>query len=228
MVEQIANGMQRSRKTIPCPICGEQIQRGARKCIHCSSYLDWRRYTATGASTVPVLAAAVAILATASPWLLSFFTPNASKLYASFGGVGTSMLNGEVVLNLDNKGSKVDVFNAAMLRVGWRKDNRDLSFDIPLGNGEGVPVRHDYPVTLRLAIDLSSQLNSPTTAADVRDLLTAKIPSDYSTSPLATAACMIRVDSTGSNGGLVVQVISLDSCLPFGPWVADSVYHNIK
>jgi len=138
------------------------------------------------------------------------------------------MLNGEVTITLDNKGSKIGDFNAATLRVGWRKDNRVLSFDVPLGNGESVPVRHEYPVTLRLAIALSSRLNLQTTATDVRDLLATKITSGYSTAPLAKAVCLIRVDSTDSNGSLVVQVIPLDSCLPFAPWIAESVLHNIQ
>jgi hypothetical protein len=138
------------------------------------------------------------------------------------------MLNGDVTINLDNKGSQIGVFNAAMLRVGWRKDNRDLSFDIPLGDGESVPVRHESPVTLRLAIDLSSRLNPPTAATDVRDLLNAKVSSDYSTAPITTAVCLIRVDSTSSSGRLVIQVIPLDSCLPFAPWIADSVQHNMQ
>ena len=49
------------------------------------------------------------------------------------------MLNGEATIVVTNDGSKVGVFDAAMLRVNWKASQRDLSFDIPPGKVELFP-----------------------------------------------------------------------------------------
>jgi hypothetical protein len=222
MSENIANAPVPQPETIPCPVCFEQIQRGARKCIHCDSYLDWRRHVALGANTVPVIAALVAVIAAASPWIAPLFKANNSQLHTTFGGVGSSMLNGEVTITVSNDGTKVGVFDAAMLGVSWKSSQRDLSFDIPLGNGSTVPIYPGPPRTIQLAIGLSARLNDPTTSADAQALLTSKTANDYSTAPIAHAVCILRTDSTDGNGKAQIQVQPV-TCLPFAPWLIDSV-----
>jgi hypothetical protein len=132
------------------------------------------------------------------------------------------MLNGEVTITVTNDGSKVGVFDAAMLRVGWKASQRDLSFDIPLGDGRTVPIYPGVPTTLQLAIGLWARFNDSTTSADAQGLLTPKVANDYSTAPLANAVCLLRTDSTDANGKAQVQVQPV-TCLPFAPWLADSV-----
>jgi len=229
MAEDIVNAPALSPETIPCPVCREQIQPGARKCIHCGSYLDWRRHAAVGANTIPVIAALVAVIAAASSWFAPLIRVSNSQLHAAFGGVGSSMLNGEVTITFTNDGSRIGVFNAAMLRVGWKAGNRDLSFDVPLGNGQSVPVDPDprHPVTVQLAIRLFARLNDSTTAADALALLTPKIANDYSTAPVADAVCLIRTDSTDAKGKAEIQTLPV-ACLPFAPWLVDSIRRPIK
>ena len=58
------------------------------------------------------------------------------------------MLNGEARIVVINDGSKVEVFDAAVLRVNWNASQRDLPFDIPLGDGRTAPIRPFAQTTL--------------------------------------------------------------------------------
>src|SRR5258706_15778244 len=48
----------------PCPVCGEEIKVSARKCIHCSSELTWRKYLTFSSTTLALLTALVSVIAT--------------------------------------------------------------------------------------------------------------------------------------------------------------------
>jgi hypothetical protein len=222
MSENIAETPLAPSDIIPCPVCLEPVKRGARKCIHCDSYLDWRRHITLGANTIPVLATLITLIAAASTLIAPLFKVYNSKLNTIFGGVGSSMLNGEVTITVTNDGTRVGVFDAAMLGVTWKSNTRDLSFDIPLGNGSTVPIYPGASTTIQLAIGLSARFNDPTTPADAQALLTSKIANDYSTAPIAHAVCILRTDSTDGNGKTQIQVQPV-TCLPFAPWLIDSV-----
>jgi hypothetical protein len=74
---------------------------------------------------------------------------------------------------------------------------------------------------------MSARLNDPTTSEDALALFTPETRGDYSKAPITHAVCVIRVDSTESNGQLKIEVVPVN-CLPFAPWVADSVRHPLK
>jgi hypothetical protein len=150
-----------------------------------------------------------------------------SRLHVAFGGVGTSLLNGDAALTITNDGSSVGTFNAAMLRVNWKADKRDLSFDVALGNGETVPVSAARAVTIRAGIGLHIRLNGPTSSAQAVALLTPKVSGDYTTAPIAQAICLIRADTTDAYGRPAIQVLPV-ACLPFAPWLAHSVLHQME
>lgn len=54
---------------IPCQVCREPIRPGARKCIHCDSYQDWRRILGSGGRIVLVLSLLSTLIAVASALL---------------------------------------------------------------------------------------------------------------------------------------------------------------
>jgi hypothetical protein len=162
------------------------------------------------------------VVAAASSWFAALVQTNNSRLHTTFGGAGSSMLNGEATIVVTNDGSKVGVFDAAMLRVNWKASQRDLSFDIPPGEGRTVPIRPGTQTTLQLAIGLSAKLDGSTTSTDAQALLTPKTADDYSTAPLANAVCLIRTNSTDSTGKAQVDVQPV-VCLPFASWLADSI-----
>jgi hypothetical protein len=228
MTETDANVPRPAPDTVPCPICGEQIRPVARKCIHCQSYLDWRRYVALGSSAVPVMAALVAILAAVASWIGPMVQTRNSRLNVAFGGVGGSQLNGEATLTVFNDGSRVGVFDAAMLRVNWNVGGHELSFDVALGNGETVPISAYGSMTIQAGIGLKARLNRPTTSAEAVALFAAVSPNDYSTAPIAHATCLIRADTTDANGHAARPQIMPVNCLPFAPWLAYSVQHPIE
>ena len=80
------------------------------------------------------------------------------------GRVGASQLNGEAAITITNDGSKIGLFDAAMLRVAWKGGERNLSFDVPLGRGRTIPIPPRRPTTIELGIGLSDRLNDPTTS----------------------------------------------------------------
>jgi hypothetical protein len=61
-----------------CLVCREDIQEGAKKCIHCDSYQDWRRYFSVGTVVLSLLIALFSVLTTLIPVVLdAFHTPRA-------------------------------------------------------------------------------------------------------------------------------------------------------
>jgi hypothetical protein len=68
---------------VPCPICRELIKRGARKCIHCDSALDWRRWLGVSETTLALLVALVTVIGATAPRIAELFTPKSSDLRLS-------------------------------------------------------------------------------------------------------------------------------------------------
>ena len=67
-----------------CRYCKEDIKLGARKCIHCDSYLDWRRYLGMSSSVLALLIALVSVLTTALPAFHKYIVGNRSNLDLEF------------------------------------------------------------------------------------------------------------------------------------------------
>lgn len=66
-----------------CRVCGEAIQVSARKCIHCTSYQDVRRYFGFSSTILSLLVALFAVIGQAAPAIKSIFhKPEADITYA--------------------------------------------------------------------------------------------------------------------------------------------------
>jgi hypothetical protein len=65
--------------TKPCKVCGEEIKKTARKCIHCDSYQDWRGSVSLSQTVLALLIALISVTTSAIPVLRdSLFTKNAA------------------------------------------------------------------------------------------------------------------------------------------------------
>ena len=69
--------------TKSCKICGEEIKKTARKCIHCDSYQDWRGSLSLSQTVLALLIALISVATTAVPVIReSLFTKNAEVVEA--------------------------------------------------------------------------------------------------------------------------------------------------
>jgi hypothetical protein len=68
---------------VPCGICREPIRQGAKKCIHCTSMLDWHGWLGISETALALLVALVSVIGATAPRLVELFTPQSSKLSLS-------------------------------------------------------------------------------------------------------------------------------------------------
>jgi hypothetical protein len=61
------------RNTTDCRVCKQEIKVGARKCIHCESYQDWRRHIGLGNNVLALLVALLSILTVLIPVIAKAF-----------------------------------------------------------------------------------------------------------------------------------------------------------
>ena len=67
-----------------CCVCHESIEIGAKKCVHCNSYQDWRRYLNLSSTMLALIVALVSVLSISIPMLKDNFKPNNSKINILF------------------------------------------------------------------------------------------------------------------------------------------------
>ncbi len=60
--------------SFPCTMCCRQILKGARKCIHCDSYQDWRRFFFFSQATFVLLIAFITVASSTVPPLYDWLT----------------------------------------------------------------------------------------------------------------------------------------------------------
>ena len=79
--------MTRSTSTKVCTTCGEEIAASARKCIHCDTWQDWRRYLVFSNTVLALLVALISVATVAAPVFRDMLTTKDSHLIGSFQGV---------------------------------------------------------------------------------------------------------------------------------------------
>jgi hypothetical protein len=104
---------------IPCPVCREPIKAGARKCVHCNSALDWRRFLGVSETTLALLVALVTVVAAAGPKLIELFTPNTSDLKLSV----RQIFGQNLELNAWNQGHMNSQFESARISAKTKDGN---------------------------------------------------------------------------------------------------------
>jgi hypothetical protein len=68
---------------VPCRVCREPIRQGAKKCIHCTSMLDWHGWLGISETALALLVALVSVVGATAPRVVDLFTPQYSKLSLS-------------------------------------------------------------------------------------------------------------------------------------------------
>jgi hypothetical protein len=69
---------------IPCSVCREPIRRGARKCIHCNSMLDWRGWLGISETALALLVALVTVVGASAPRVVALLTHKYSDVRLSY------------------------------------------------------------------------------------------------------------------------------------------------
>lgn len=105
-----------SRKN--CAVCGERIAGSALKCIHCDSFLDWRRHLQFSTSVLALLVALVSVTATTAPALHGIWKGNNSAI--EVGGLVSKgrPAPGSLVIRVANNGTRMPMKADAYIDVG--------------------------------------------------------------------------------------------------------------
>src|SRR5262245_16368653 len=99
----------RQKKT--CTSCGEEIAASARKCIHCDSYQDWRRFFGFSSPVLALLVALVSVATFAVPVFRDVLAPKDSHLTGSFQG----FVDDEPVFVVSNSGNRAGTVGEASI-----------------------------------------------------------------------------------------------------------------
>ena len=107
-----------------CKVCKEQIKFGAKKCIHCDSYQDYRRYLTFSTVVLSLLVALISVLTVFIPVVKKAFTPIGSdtrfSLYANH--------NDKITIIASNLGNRNAVLKKAHIlrEEGGTKKNTNI------------------------------------------------------------------------------------------------------
>jgi len=67
-----------------CVACMEPIAAGAKKCVHCGSYQNWRRFLNVGTGMLSLMVALISVLTVATPVFKSALTAQKPEMHYSF------------------------------------------------------------------------------------------------------------------------------------------------
>src|SRR5258708_28682650 len=67
-----------------CVTCREKIERGAKICIRCNQFQDWRRFFGLSSTILSLLVALVSVLSIAIPAVLNLRPPQKTTIFFSF------------------------------------------------------------------------------------------------------------------------------------------------
>lgn len=91
---------------VACLVCRESILSGARKCTHCDSFQDFRRWISLSASVLALLVALVSVLSVVVPDAVAYFERDYSRTTANLHAIENVLVN----LVATNVGNKPSVF----------------------------------------------------------------------------------------------------------------------
>lgn len=80
------NELQDSPNIKQCKTCGEDIKSSAKKCIHCNSFQDLRRYLPISNTMIALIIALISVVAAVSPILKKVFNRTKFQHYCSTPG----------------------------------------------------------------------------------------------------------------------------------------------
>jgi hypothetical protein len=96
-----------------CITCREKIERGAKICIRCNQFQDWRRFFGLSSTILSLLVALVSVLSIAIPAVLNVRPPQKSDIHCSL--LEWNAEGGNFKLAVSNKGNRAAVVKGPML-----------------------------------------------------------------------------------------------------------------
>src|SRR4029450_9517847 len=146
--------------TSPCEVCREPIRLKAKKCIHCDSFQDWRRYLNMSSTVLALLVALGTVSSAALPGLVAIFTPS----FSSVSVVERGFKGNQLEFQLHNAGTKEATFVRAQLKGAFSTGEAEVELE---EIGPGFPILPGSPRPLLVhvpAAEVESFLGSPTGA----------------------------------------------------------------
>ncbi|MEH0154504.1 hypothetical protein V6R21_10195 [Limibacter armeniacum] len=94
-----------------CKICKEEIKQGAKKCNHCDSFQDYRRYVNTSTTFLSLMVALVTILSFGIPYVLKTLENPDSDIKMHL--IGHNPLTNEIDIYCVNEGDRPGLVHGA-------------------------------------------------------------------------------------------------------------------
>lgn len=188
--------------TMPCRVCSMQIPQTAKYCTHCKSYQDWRRFVPLGSAVVAFAAAAVSVIATASPALVKLFDPQDARLTAV--PVGSSPGEHGISLLVLNTGTQTgSISDVHVTYVGPDKVRYTFPFEVDDRAANLVDAGASKLISAHIAEEIVMGL--PDTAFNPKDgicqiEITTASSSGPHTLPTNTMACSMLSPAISNSG----------------------------
>lgn len=156
---------------IVCKVCRESIRAGAKKCINCDSFQDWRRFLNMSGTVLALLVALVTVSSAALPKLKELLTLSYSEVLVLERGFKGNQL----AFQLMNNGTKQASFISARLRGTFNKETQEVDLE---ELGPGFPILPDSPRPLLVhvpAAEVDAFTKWPTTIQDSTIIVVVRI-----------------------------------------------------
>jgi hypothetical protein len=188
-----------------CWMCGEVIWAGAKKCVHCDSDLTWTRFVTFSNTTLALITALIAVLAAASPAIITLMTPKVSVLESEF--VGISQSSRMLSMLFSNSGRRTGAINNVRVFVTWGSDARSFTIDPETKDDGATFIEPGKTVGQELIFDGARIHWEPAEAAADLKELDGKL--------LLQAKCQVIVRGVNSDGSEYMQRKDF-SCIRYG------------
>ena len=117
-----------------CRTCREPIKAGARKCVRCDSFQDWRRFLTLSTSALALIIALVSVISALGPGIVRMLSGDRSELVVSY----IATVDEGLLLLASNKGTRPAVIHGATLAA--RSDFIEFSLSSKGSDGDHVLV----------------------------------------------------------------------------------------
>lgn len=134
-------------KLIVCKVCCESIQDGARKCIHCDSFQDWRRFLNMSGTVLALLVALITVSSTALPQMIALLTPSFSEVSV----VQRGFKGNQLAFHMVNSGTAEASFISARLEGTLDEEIQEVDLE---ELGAGFPILPAVPRPLWVHIPI--------------------------------------------------------------------------
>lgn len=196
--------------TWPCPICREQIPKGAKKCVKCQSELRWRRYLIFGSTTLALITALISVIALSAPTIKSIFETKDSDIdgvyiSAVFSPASGGSANGRLSLLVNNRGVRMGAVRGGILSVFWEPSRVSAkSLELQLTTPDRLPLFIAARDTKPVIMDIGSDFQFDVADEDKKDCVTRlkSLPpvSDFEAHENKNIYCFIELDVANASG----------------------------